>query len=51
MMLNDALAYQVRIAAKFYNITEQKYVEIVCQRAIDQLVNENPNIAEAFDLH
>jgi predicted HicB family RNase H-like nuclease len=51
MTLSPELQYQLTIAAQLYGISEQRWIEIVLQAAIDRMVSENPNLEESFDLH
>jgi hypothetical protein len=42
------LAYCIKVAAAFYDISPSAYVRTMVQRAIDDLADHNPLLREVF---
>jgi len=50
MQLDPDVERKVELAARWYRLTPERYLNAIVRRHLDQLVTEVPNLEESFDL-
>ena len=50
MNLDNANERKVELAARWYRLTPEQYLNSIVRQHLDRLVAEVPNLEEAFDL-